>query len=148
MDFFFPIFAQNIDCGYMLELPWWGGSNEYPQSMFWIKNKKKCLPHLPQFYYIKVRYKGVYISQTCFLYEEAWPVESLDLIGKTGMTVLSKQRCYLAVPTRLSWSLTALRQHAHAIYRDFFRCKKNEIFIRKIMIFLIFLLKALIVGTR
>ena len=27
---FFYIFAQNIDCGYSL-----GGSNEYPQSMFW-----------------------------------------------------------------------------------------------------------------
>ena len=24
------IFAQNIDCGYTLELPWRGGSNEYP----------------------------------------------------------------------------------------------------------------------
>ena len=28
----FLIFAQNINCG---------GSNEYPQSMFWSKNKKK-----------------------------------------------------------------------------------------------------------
>ena len=36
----FLIFAQNIDCGYMLEPPRRGGSNEYPQSMFWIKNKK------------------------------------------------------------------------------------------------------------
>ena len=30
----FVIFAQNIDCGYMLEPPGQGGSNEYPQSMF------------------------------------------------------------------------------------------------------------------
>ena len=30
----FNIFAQNIDCGCR------GGSNEYPQSMFWIKRKK------------------------------------------------------------------------------------------------------------
>ena len=30
----FLIFAQNIDCGYTLEPPRWGGSNEYPQSMF------------------------------------------------------------------------------------------------------------------
>ena len=37
------IFAQNIDCGYMLEPPRRGGSNEYPQSMFWIRNKKKML---------------------------------------------------------------------------------------------------------
>ena len=34
------IFAQNIDCGYMLDQPRRGGSNEYPQPMFWIKNKK------------------------------------------------------------------------------------------------------------
>ena len=27
-------FAQNIDCGYTLEPPRRGGSNEYPQSMF------------------------------------------------------------------------------------------------------------------
>ena len=31
---FFLIFAQNIDCWYTSELPVWGGSNEYPQSMF------------------------------------------------------------------------------------------------------------------
>ena len=30
----FHIFVQNIDCGYSLEPPRWGGSNEYPQSMF------------------------------------------------------------------------------------------------------------------
>ena len=35
----FFIFAQNIDSGYTLE-PRRGGSNEYPQSMFWSKNKK------------------------------------------------------------------------------------------------------------
>ena len=31
---FFLIFAQNIDCGYMLEPTQLGGSNESPQSMF------------------------------------------------------------------------------------------------------------------
>ena len=30
----FHISAQNIDCGYSLETPRRGGSNEYPQSMF------------------------------------------------------------------------------------------------------------------
>ena len=30
----FSISAQNIDCGYSLEPPRRGGSNEYPQSMF------------------------------------------------------------------------------------------------------------------
>ena len=31
------ISAQNIDCGYSLEPPRLGGSNEYPQSMFCAK---------------------------------------------------------------------------------------------------------------
>ena len=30
----FLISAQNIDCGYSLEPPRQGGSNEYPQSLF------------------------------------------------------------------------------------------------------------------
>ena len=37
---FLYISAQNIDCGYWLELPHWGGTNEYPQSMFLSRNKK------------------------------------------------------------------------------------------------------------
>ena len=46
----FLIFAQNIDCGYTLELPRRGGSNEYPQSMFWCKNKKnRYTPVYPSF---------------------------------------------------------------------------------------------------
>ena len=31
--------SQNIDCGYSLEPPRRGGSNEYPQSMFLSRNK-------------------------------------------------------------------------------------------------------------
>ena len=46
----FLIFAQNIDCGYTLEPPRRGGSNEYPQSMFWSKNKKNMYtPAYPSF---------------------------------------------------------------------------------------------------
>ena len=36
----FHNFAQHIDCGYTLEPPHGGGSNEYPQSRFKSKNKK------------------------------------------------------------------------------------------------------------
>ena len=46
----FLIFAQNIDCGYTLEPPRRGGSNDYPQSMFWSKNKKnRYTPAYPSF---------------------------------------------------------------------------------------------------
>ena len=36
----FHISAQNIDCGYSLDPPRRGGSNEYPQSTFLSRNKK------------------------------------------------------------------------------------------------------------
>ena len=58
----FHISAQNIDCGYSLEPPRRGGSNEYPQSMFLIRYKKNNVyPCKPQFYYIKVGFEGVKI---------------------------------------------------------------------------------------
>ena len=58
----FLISVQNIDCGYSLEPPWRGGCNEYPQSMFLSRNKKNNVyPCKPQFYYIKVGFKGVKI---------------------------------------------------------------------------------------
>ena len=46
----FHISAQNIDCGYSLEPPRRGGSNEYPQSMFSSRNKNNIYPCKPQFY--------------------------------------------------------------------------------------------------
>ena len=58
----FHISAQNIDCGYLLEPPQRGGSNEYSQSMFLSRNEKNNVyPSKPQFYYIKVGFKGVKI---------------------------------------------------------------------------------------
>ena len=58
----FHISAQNIDCGYSLEPPRRGGSNEYPQSMFLSRNKKNNVYLCkPQFYYIKVGFQGVKI---------------------------------------------------------------------------------------
>ena len=56
----FHISAQNIDCRYSLEPPGRGGSNEYPESMFLSRNMKiNVYPCKPQFYYIKVGFKGV-----------------------------------------------------------------------------------------
>ena len=45
----FLIFAQNIDCGYSLEPPRRGVSNEYPQSMFLRRDMKKY-----QSFYLKI----------------------------------------------------------------------------------------------
>ena len=60
--FLFIFLLKNIDCGYSLEPPRRGGTNEYLQSMFLSRNKKNNVyPCKPQFYYIKVGFKGVKI---------------------------------------------------------------------------------------
>ena len=62
IQIFFIFLLRNIDFGYSLEPPRRGGSNEYPQSMFLSRNKKNNVyPYKPQFYYIKVGFKGVKI---------------------------------------------------------------------------------------
>ena len=54
--------AQNINCGYSLEPPRRGGSNEYSQSNVLSRNKKNNVyPCKPKFYYIKVGFNGVKI---------------------------------------------------------------------------------------
>ena len=60
----FHISAQNIDCGYLLELPQQGGSNKYPQFMFLSRKKNNVYPCKPQFYYIKVGLRGQ--NYACF----------------------------------------------------------------------------------
>ena len=59
----FLIFAQNMDCGYTLE-PVLTSTHDL---CFRAKIRKKMnTPVKPQFYYIKVGCKGVYITQTCY----------------------------------------------------------------------------------
>ena len=62
----------------MLEPPRRGGSNEYPQSMFWSKNKKNRYTPANPFYYIKVGFKGVFIARICF--PDVWLAEKIDHI--------------------------------------------------------------------
>ena len=60
--------AQNIDCEYSLEPPRRGGSNEYPQSMFLSRNNKNNVyPCKPQFYYIKMGFKGSKLYRYVFV---------------------------------------------------------------------------------
>ena len=47
-SFFFKHFLR-----YILETPHRGVSNEYPQSMFYSKNKKNVYPCVPQVYYVR-----------------------------------------------------------------------------------------------
>ena len=64
--YIFLIFAKNIDCGYTLELPRPGGSNECHNLCFGAKIRKIGMPlHTPVLPY-RIGYKGVFISRTCF----------------------------------------------------------------------------------
>ena len=45
----FLILLKNIDCGYSLEPPHWGGANEYPQSMLLSRNMKNV-----RIFYLKI----------------------------------------------------------------------------------------------
>ena len=68
MKFFniFLIFAQNIDCGYTLEPPHEAVLTSSHNLCFGAKIRKKVYPCKPQFYYIKVGSKGVFVTRTCF----------------------------------------------------------------------------------
>ena len=58
----FHISVQNIDCGYSLEPPHRGGSNENLQFMFLSrKMENNVYSCKPQFYYLKVGFKGIKI---------------------------------------------------------------------------------------
>ena len=58
----FKFLLKNIDYGYTLEPPHRGGSNEYPQTVLFSRNKKSNVyPCKPQFYYINVWFKWVKI---------------------------------------------------------------------------------------
>ena len=63
----FLISAQNIDCGYSLEPPHRGGSNEYPQSMFWAeiwKISEFFLSENCQFLEVKF---SIYLNRSVFV---------------------------------------------------------------------------------
>ena len=90
----FHISAQNIDCGHSLELPRQGSSNEYPQSMFLSRNKKNNVyPCKPQFYYIKVGFKGVkkYIGMFSWYY---WRLFLKKRNCSLWEQIISLKRCH------------------------------------------------------
>ena len=64
---FFLIFAQNIDCGYTLEPPQCEAVLMSTHNQcFRAKIRENVYPGKPQFYYIKVGCKGVFVTRICF----------------------------------------------------------------------------------
>ena len=60
------ISAQNIDFGYSLEPPRRGGSNEYPQSMFWAEIWRISESLSENFHFLVVKF-SVYLKRHVFL---------------------------------------------------------------------------------
>ena len=59
--------AKNIDCGYSLEPPHRGGSNEYPQSMFFLAEIRKIFEFLSEnFQFLMVKF-SVYLNRLVFV---------------------------------------------------------------------------------
>ena len=68
----FHISALNIDCMYSLEPPHRGGSNEYPQSMFWAEIRKLMYtPVNPSFTILKWGLRGSKLYRHVFVM--LWP---------------------------------------------------------------------------
>ena len=61
------ISAENLDCGYSLEPPRRGGSNEYPQSMFSAEIRKNIRVFLSQnFQFLEVKF-SLYLNRRVFV---------------------------------------------------------------------------------
>ena len=65
------ISVQNIDCGYSLEPPRWGGSNGYPQFMFWAEIWK-ISEFLSENYQFLVMIFSIYLNR--FVFVMRWPI--------------------------------------------------------------------------
>ena len=66
VNIIFRISAQNIDCGYSLEPPRRGGSNKYPQSMFWAETWKISDFIYENFYFLVAKF-SVYLNRRVFV---------------------------------------------------------------------------------
>ena len=61
---------------------------EYQQSIFWCKNKKKCIPLYTSFSYINVGFEKDYISQTCY-------PDELTAICQSALILFGNEKLYL-----------------------------------------------------
>ena len=63
---FFLFLLKNIDCGYLLEPPHQGGSNKYPQSMFWAEIWKISVFLPENFQFLEVKF-SIYLNRRVFI---------------------------------------------------------------------------------
>ena len=74
---FFLFFLKNIDCGYSLEPPRWGGSNEYHNLCFEQKYEKYQNFLSKNFHFLVVKF-SVYLNRRVFVMFNV-TVDSADL---------------------------------------------------------------------
>ena len=79
----FLISAQNIDSGYMLELPWCGSTNEYPQSMFLSRNSKNIRIFIWKFSFFLVVKFSVYSNGVVFVMQ----MQGISRFSRTRITL-------------------------------------------------------------
>ena len=85
----FHISAQNIDCGYSLEPPRRGGSNEYPQSMFLEEIRKiMYIPVNPSF---TIQKRGLRGSK---LYRYVFVMAYYVMAAKCGIRLVRVKHCF------------------------------------------------------
>ena len=133
----FQTSAQNIDCGYLLEPPRRGGSNEYPQSIFWAEISLKFeYPCIPQFYCIKVGFKGGqhYIGMFLWCNEQfrltyRLPISISEISHKKHM-LIKLNHCHsdktgikASVNHLGQWQAEPFRKHAYSNILKFYHPK-------------------------
>ena len=80
----FLISAQNIDCGYSLEPPRRGGSNEYPQSMLCFEQNYEKYPNFlsEKIHFLVVNF-SVYFNRLVFVMRSNSCVKSISTLEES-----------------------------------------------------------------
>ena len=89
-----------MDCGYSLEPPRRGGSNEYPQSMFRAKKMKNY-----RVFYLKIFNQSVHVKSGYALFMPPSPPTSRKLVGHIAFGSLVRLFVHLLVK-QFIWSRT------------------------------------------
>ena len=90
------ISVQKIDCGYSLEPPRRGGSNEYPQSMFWAEIWKISDFLSEIFMFLEVKY-SIYLNRRVFVMINLG--DFYCAIGyKTFVNNIKAKKCFFEFP--------------------------------------------------
>ena len=101
----FHIPAQNIDCGYSLEPPRRGGSNEYPQSIFFSKIRKIIYtPVNPSFTIWKRGLRGSKLHRRVFVMDTTWLLPA-ELMSEWCPVFKRKSQVHMRMSIWVPWSL-------------------------------------------